>query len=187
MPNYRRVYVPGGTLFFTLVTNQRQPLFQEARWRQVLREAIKIQDDRPFTIEAIVLLPDHLHCIWTLPPEDVDYSTRWGRIKEEFTRRYLDLGGREASVSDSRTKHAERGVWQRRFWEHACRDQDDLNRCFDYIHWNPVKHGLVQLPREYPHSSFHRFVAAGAYPLDWGSGDPVPGYDDPEWGDPGLR
>jgi putative transposase len=182
MPNYRRVYVPGGTFFFTLVTHRRRPLFSEERWRRALRNSLsKIQADHPFTIEAIVLLPDHLHCIWTLPTADASYSIRWKRIKEEFTREFLGQGGIEVDVGDSRLEHGERGDWQRRYWEHACRDQDDVNRCIDYLHWNPVKHGLVRRVRDYPHSSFHRFVRMGAYPMEWGAANPCPGYEEPEW------
>jgi putative transposase len=182
MPNYRRNYVPGGTYFFTVVTHLRQPLFAQQRWRESLREAIEaIRVDRPFEIDAIVLLPDHLHCVWTLPAGDSDFSVRWRQIKEAFTRLYLDRGGREFVPSASRMRHGERGVWQRRFWEHTCRDQDDVNRCVDYIHWNPVKHKLVTRVRDYPWSSFHRFVRAGIYPLNWGEVDPCPAYDDPEW------
>src|SRR5262245_44459873 len=129
----------------------------------------------------MVLLPDHLHCVWTLPATDADYSTRLRQIKEAFTRAFLESGGAEGSSSESRQLHCERAVWQRRFWEHTCRDQDDLNRCIDYIHWNPVKHGLIRLPRDYPFSSFHRYVDQGVYPTDWGGVNPCPGYDEPEW------
>jgi putative transposase len=182
VPNYRRVYIPGGTYFFTLVTQARRPLFAEERWRECLRSAFEsIRKSDPFTIEAIALLPDHLHTVWTLPDGDAEYSNRWKRIKERFTRDYLAMGGIEADVSDSKAKHGERGVWQRRFWEHICWDQDDMNRCFDYTHWNPVKHGLVERVRDYPYSSFHRLVKAEMYPLDWGAENPCPDYDDPEW------
>ena len=182
MPNYRRAYVAGGTYFFTLVTHRRRPLFAEERWREALRSAFEtIQMVRPFTIAAIVLLPDHLLCVLTLPQGDTGYSIRWKQIKEVFTRDYLAMGGVEADVSDSRIGQGERGVRQRRFWEHTCRDQDDVNRCIDYIHWNPVKHGLAERVRDYSYSSFHRFVKEGTYPLDWGAENPCPGYDDPEW------
>ncbi len=182
MPNYRRNYVPGGTYFFTLVVFQRRHLFVNDSTRKLLREAITIiRKDRPFTIEAMVLLPDHLHCVWTLPPGDAAYSTRWRRIKEDFTRSFLKTGGVEGFVSPSRRKHGERAVWQRRFWEHTCRDEDDLQRCIDYIHWNPVKHGIVARVKDFPWSSFHRYVTEGFYPIDWGSENPCPGYDEPEW------
>ncbi len=123
---------------------------------------------RPFKIDAIVLLPDHLHCIWKLPRGDHGYSQRWSRIKAGFTTRYLENGGSDCDVSISRAVRGERGIWQRRFFEHLIRDDDDLKRCADYIHINPVKHGLVKRVRDWPWSSFHRYVKLGEYPLDWG-------------------
>jgi putative transposase len=182
MPNYRRNYLPGGTYFFTVVTHQRRHLFESDRNRQLLHEAIKsIRSKRPFEILAMVLLPDHLHCIWTLPTVDADYSNRWRQIKEAFTRKYLKTGGEDGQLCESRIRHAERGIWQRRFWEHTCRDEDDLNRCVDYIHWNPVKHGLVTRARDYPWSTFHKYVEDGVYSADWGNLDPYPNYHEPEW------
>jgi putative transposase len=182
MPNYRRNYVPGGTYFFTVVTHQRRPLFERSQTRGTLREAIQeIHKKRPFTTVALVLLPDHLHAIWTLPEGDTDYSTRWRQIKEAFTRSFPGVSGQEGDLSASRIRKSEGAVWQRRFWEHTCKDQDDLNRCIDYIHWNPVKHGLVPRVRDYPWSTFHRYVKESAYSPDWGSENPCPGYDAPEW------
>jgi putative transposase len=182
MPNYRRNFVPGGTYFFTVVTHERRPLFDCDATRETLRTAIQtIRKNRPFTIVAMVLLPDHLHWVWTLPEGDAAYPTRMRRIKEEFTRSFLEAGGVDGPLSNSRAKKRERAVWQRRFWEHTCYDQDDVNRCIDYIHWNPVKHGLVQRVKDYPWSSFHRYVEEGIYPLEWGSENPCPGYDEPEW------
>jgi putative transposase len=182
MPNYRRNFVPGGTYFFTVVTHERRPLFEADETRALLRAAIQtVRTERPFTIVAMVLLPEHLHCIWTLPEEDADYPTRWRQIKEEFTRSFLAAGCQEGGRSASRRRKGERGIWQRRFWEHTCKDQDDLNRCMDYTHWNPVKHGHVARVRDYPWSTFHRYVEEGVYPIDWGSENPCPGYDEPEW------
>jgi putative transposase len=178
MPEYRRSYVPGGTYFFTLVTEGRRPFLTDPLARKHLREAMAEEfAARPVEVVAIVLLPDHLHTIWTLPPGDSDYSLRWKRVKELFTRAYLAGGGAEGAVTPSRRAHQGRAVWQRRFWEHTIRDADDLERCVNYIHWNPVKHGLVQRVRDYPWSSFHRFVEAGDYDLDWGAVEPetVPG------------
>ena len=184
MTHYRRNYVPGGTYFFTVVTASRRPIFQTDTTRALLREAIRrIQTKRPFETVATVLLPDHLHCIWTLPHRDSDYSTRWQQIKEGFTRAFLNAGGEEAVTSESRHNRRERAVWQRRFWEHTCRDEDDLKRCVDYVHWNPKKHGLVTNVCDWPWSSFHRFVTEGEYSADWGRDDPAPGFDAPEWGD----
>ncbi|HEY2784128.1 MAG TPA: transposase [Fimbriiglobus sp.] len=182
MPNYRRNYVPGGTYFFTLVTANRRPILGTDAARQFLREAIRDeQSKRPFDLVAIVLLPDHLHAVWTLPPGDVDYSTRWRKIKERFTTAYLAAGGVEADVSESREAHGERGVWQRRFWEHTIEDEDELKRCIDYIHWNPVKHGLVARVADWPWSSFHRYVDMGEYNRDWGTGRVVPDIPGAEW------
>jgi putative transposase len=152
--------------------------------RRCLREAIdSVRADWPFEMLAIALLPQHLHAVWSLPPGDARYSIRWKRIKELFTRRYISAGGEEARPNPSRSRHRERGVWQRRFWEHTVRDEDDLKRCVDYVHWNPKKHGLVANVRDWPWSSFHRFVRLGEYSLDWGADDPAPGFDDPEWGE----
>jgi len=117
--------------------------------RRCLHEAIeKVQHDWPFELFAVVLLPDHLHAVWTLPRGDHRYSTRWRRIKEEFTRRYLQGGGRESPRTASRKTQGERGVWQRRFWEHTVRDEGDLQRCVDYVHWNPKKHRYVTRVRD---------------------------------------
>jgi len=129
---------------------------------------------QPFEIVAFVLLPDHLHSVWTLPEGDSNYSTRWRRVKECFTRAYLAGGGEESPQAASRTRKKQRGIWQRRFWEHTCRDEDDLKRCVDYVHWNPKKHGLVTNVCDWAWSSFHRFVGFGEYELDWGVQDPVP-------------
>ncbi len=120
----------------------------------------------PFTIDAIVVLPDHLHAVWTLPEGDADFATRWRLIKGDFSRRLPD-GER---VSASRRQKGERGVWQRRFWEHTLRDEDDFTRRVDYIHFNPVKHGHAVRARDWPYSSFHRMVRLGIYPEDWAGG-----------------
>jgi putative transposase len=184
MPDYRRWYVPGGTYFFTVVAERRRPILCVDMARRCLHEAIeKIKAKRPFELVAVVLLPEHLHTVWTLPPADADYPTRLRRIKEEFTRAYLDCGGSESPRSHSKEEKCERGVWQRRYWEHTVHDEDDLKRCVDYVHWNPKKHGYVGNVRDWPWSSFHRYVELGEYTLDWGADDPAPGYDDPEWGE----
>jgi putative transposase len=184
MPDYRRWYVPGGTFFFTLVTEHRRAILATDLARRCLREAIdEVRGKRPFDLLAVALLPDHLHAIWTLPLGDGDYPMRWKQIKEQFTRRYLRAGGQEVPISASRRRHQECGIWQRRYWEHSVRDEEDLKRCVDYIHWNPKKHGHVASVREWRWSSFHRFVALGEYSLDWGAEDPTPGYEDPEWGE----
>lgn len=134
MPAYRRNYLAGGTYFFTVVANNRRPILTTPLGRKCLRCAMKeTQSARPFRVFANALLPDHLHTIWALPPDDHDYSTRWGQIKESFTRLFIAGGGAEGSVSASRLRHRERAIWQRRFWEHTCRDEDDLKRFTDYL------------------------------------------------------
>ena len=185
MSSYRRYYVKGGTYFFTVVTHGRRQLFRDPFARQTLRNSIQeIRRNRPFQIFAICLLPDHLHTIWLLPPGDDDYSTRWRLIKEHFTKQWLDIGGTEGPRSQSRQSKQERGIWQRRFWEHTVRDDDDLERCVDYLHWNPRKHGLVAKIQDWPWSTFFRFVKTGDYELDWGGTDPCPGWDGPDrWGE----
>jgi putative transposase len=173
MPEYRRTFLPGGTFFFTLVTNQRQPIFRESWTRLALREAFRQGMEKAglFQVDAICLLPDHMHCIWTLPENDCDYSTRWKVIKACFSHQYLQQGGNPGRLSASKVQKGELGVWQRRFWEHTIRDLDDMNRHVDYIHYNPVKHGLVRSVKAWPWSSFHRYVKAGYYDPDWASED----------------
>jgi putative transposase len=184
MSDYRRWFLAGGTYFFTVVTYNRQPILCDDLARDCLRKAIEtVRKTRAIEIVAFVLQPNHLHAVWALPPGDGDYSTRWRRIKEEFTQAYLSRGGRELTISAPRARRAERGVWQRRFWEHSVRDEEDLKRCVDYVHWNPKKHGLVPNVRDWPWSSFHRYVAAGEYEVNWGATDPTPTYRDPEWGE----
>ncbi len=168
MPTYRRRFLPGGTYFFTLVTERRSEFLCEPSARHHLCHAFRrCRQHRPFRIEAVVLLPDHLHTIWTLPPGDADFATRWAHIKGSFTHGWLKEGGREQSLSVSRRRHRRRGVWQRRYWEHALCDEADCERHVEYIHYNPVKHNLVKCPSEWPYSSFHRYVRLGQYPVDW--------------------
>ncbi|HLA84883.1 MAG TPA: transposase [Thermoguttaceae bacterium] len=168
MSDYRRAYVPGGTFFFTVVTDGRRKLFEDAHAREILGDVMRQAINRfPTKIVAIVLLPDHLHTIWTLPPADADFSTRWAWIKKEFTKNWIAYGGRERPLPLSRQRERRHGVWQRRFWEHSITNEDDLEAHFDYIHYNPVKHGWVASPRDWPWSSFHRWVVAGHYSPDW--------------------
>ena len=130
-----------------------------------LRAAFRyVRDRHPLTIDAIVVLPDHLHAIWSLPDGDADFATRWRLIKAAFSRALPEGEG----ISASRSRKGERGIWQRRFWEHTLRDEHDYSRHVDYVHFNPVKHGLVTQVKDWPHSSFHRLVRLGVYPLDWG-------------------
>lgn len=172
MSNYHRNRTSGGTYFFTVVTHGRRRFLTDSLARKTLRKAFQeIRRRRPFTIDAIVLLPDHLHCIWTLPEGDTDYSTRWNQLKGQFTRDWLIGGGQESFISKSRASRRERGVWQRRMFEHTCRDEKDLKRCVDYLHGNPLKHGLVERVQDWPWSTFFRFVQQGEYRLDWGNSD----------------
>ena len=168
MPEFTRAFAPGGTFFFTVVTHRRRPLFHAQQARALLRTVIEdVRSRRPFDLDAIVLLPDHLHCIWTLPPEDADFSTRWRKIKEVFTRAWLDTGAQESRVSAGQRRKGLRGVWQQRFWEHAIRDESDYEQHMHYIHFNPVKHGHATCPHKWPWSSFARWVREGTYDADW--------------------
>lgn len=168
MSNYRRSR-EGRLYFFTVVTHERRPILTTGPGRRTLRKAIvTVRGERPFEMTAVVLLPDHFHSIWELPPEDADYSTRWRRIKSLFTKGWLAGGGEAGAINSSRSKRKEQGIWQRRFFEHSCRDDEDLKRCVDYIHMNPVNHGLVTRVRDWPWSSFHRYVRLGEYNPNWG-------------------
>ena len=160
---YRRNRVAGGSYFFTLTLADRRSrlLVDEIH---LLREAVrKVKRRLPFSIEAMVVLPDHLHALWTLPPGDFAYSERWRAIKSAFVRalRETDSGLRPNAKG-------EYGVWQRRFWEHTIRDEADFSRHVDYIHWNPVKHGHASRAVDWPYSSIHRYIRAGLLSPDWG-------------------
>lgn len=168
MPKYRRAFVPGGTFFLTLVTYNRTPLFAKAENMTGLRSAVMTtKSEMPFEIEGAVVLPDHMHFLWTLPPDDTNYSRRVGRLKVLFTRALRGPRNLPQAVSNSRRKHRESDVWQRRFWEHTVRDEKDMKLHLDYIHYNPVKHGWVSCPHLWPHSSFHQWVKKKAYPENW--------------------
>jgi len=164
MSRYRRANIKGGALFFTLALADRS---SDLLLRQIdrLRAAYKqVQGQLPFETVAICILPDHLHTIWSLPDGDADFASRWSLFKSGCSR------GLPASPSRSVSKitKREKGIWQRRYWEHAIRNDADLERHIDYIHYNPVKHGLVPQVADWPHSSFHRYVEQGILPADWG-------------------
>jgi len=161
--DYRRNFIAGGSFFFTVnLADRRLCLLTEHvdELRTAFRE---VRKRHPFTIDAMVVLPDHLHAVWTLPDGDADFSTRWRQIKSAFSRK-LPSG---ESISASRSAKGERGIWQRRYWEHTIRDENDFARHIDYVHINPVKHGLVGRVRDWPYSSFHRMARLGVYPEDW--------------------
>ena len=163
MPDCRRNRVPGGTYFFTVNLLERQ---QDVLVRSVdlLRDAVRmVRAARPFQIDAWVVLPEHMHSIWTLPLGDSDYSSRWKAIKIRFAKTIPGTEYRSAA----RLARGERGIWQRRFWEHTIRDELDYEAHVDYVHINPVKHGLVACVKDWPYSSFHTYVAKGIYASDW--------------------
>ncbi|HEX7112265.1 MAG TPA: transposase [Mizugakiibacter sp.] len=166
MSRYRRVRLPGATWFFT-VNLARRDVAWLTEHIDILRDATRrVRAAHPFAIDAMVVLPEHLHAVWTLPAGDSDYALRWRLIKSAFSRA-IPAGERRNA---SRIAKGERGIWQRRFWEHWVRDEDDLRRHIEYVHYNPVKHGHVTRAAAWPWSTFHRYVKAGRLALDWGVG-----------------
>ena len=172
MPHYRRA-LTGTTYFFTVVTHQRRPILCDAPVRIALRHAIeRVRLRLPFATDAMVLMPDHLHCIWTLPEGDTDFSSRWSQIKHHVS--YVCKELYPMTLSASRKRRNGGAFWQRRFWEHQIRNEFDMERHVDDIHFNPVKHGLVTAASAWPYSTFGRFVREGVYATDWG-GNPACG------------
>ena len=162
MVGYRRNFIPGGTYFFTVTLADRRSnalVDHIGALRSAFRAARR---ERPFTIEAVVILPDHLHAIFSLPSNDADFPGRWRRIKGHFSSALIDAG-----IEQKRRPNGDLALWQRRFWEHTIRDEKDFTRHVDYIHFNPIKHGMVPRVRDWPHSSFHRYVREGLLPDDW--------------------
>ncbi|MHB8987714.1 MAG: REP-associated tyrosine transposase [Desulfobulbia bacterium] len=172
---YRRSRAKGAAFFFTVVTHGRRRFLCDEANITLIREAFQhVINRHPFIVDAFVLLPDHLHCIWTLPENDADFSMRWRQIKSYFSRKCRDkFKGGQADALLSTGKQA---IWQHRFWEHQIRDETDFVSHVEYIHFNPVKHGLASSPKAWPHSTFHRFVQQGIYPGDWGE-DKAIGFD----------
>lgn len=169
MPDYRRNRVPGGTFFFTVnLLDRRSDLL--ITQIDALRKAVRqVRVRVPFHIDAWVVLPDHMHCLWTLPQGDDDFPGRWRAIKTAFSKSLATGEPRSAVMA----RRGERGIWQRRYWEHTIRDDRDFAVHMDYTHFNPVKHGLAQHPSDWPYSSFRRCVAGGVYPAGWmGGGEP---------------
>ena len=170
MPDYRRNRVPGGTYFFTVCLADRRSSLLVGQI-DALRTAVKkVRAQRPFHIDAWVILPDHMHCLWTLPEGDADFPGRWREIKKAFSKQ-IPLNECRTAVMVER---GERGIWQRRYWEHTILDDRDYALHMDYTHFNPVKHGLVSHAAAWPLSTFHRCIKRGLYPDDWqGSDDDV--------------
>lgn len=167
MPDYRRNFLPGGSYFFTvnLLERRRRLLTDNI---DLLRGSVRrVRRLYPFRIEAWVVLPDHLHCVWTLPPGDGDFAVRWRLIKLLFSKGLP----REERLSAVRQRRNERGIWQRRYWEHTLRDEKDFQAHVDYVHINPVKHGLVKRVADWPYSTFHRYVKTGVLSVNWAGGD----------------
>ena len=167
MPDYRRYRVAGETYFFAVNLLERYPNDLLIRHIEVLRTVVReVRKNWAFHIDAWVVLPDHLHAVWTLPPGDDDFTNRWRLIKQGFSRALPKLERR----SLVRIARGERGIWQRRFWEHAIRDDKDYASHVDYCHINPVKHAHVKRVSDWPHSTFHRYVECGIYPANWAGG-----------------
>ena len=164
MSRYRRLKIEGGAFFFTLALADRSGNLLIREIERLWRAFASAQQRSPFQTIAICVLPDHLHALWQLPESDANYALRWSLIKSGFSRGLPAVTARSASKIAKR----EKGIWQRRYWEHAIRGDADLERHVDYIHYNPVKHGLVTRVVDWPHSSFHRYVAEGLLPEDWG-------------------
>lgn len=168
MSNYRRSKTKGGTYFFTVVTYRRQTFLCNENVRDALRNAIQnTRTTHPFIIDGWVLLPDHLHCIWTLPPNDAAFGIRWAMIKRFVTKQCGPDLQREDWMNKSKRRRKKSTIWQRRFWEHQIRDERDYEIHMDYLHYNPVKHGYVKNIVDWPHSTFHRYVREGIYNKNW--------------------
>ncbi len=166
MVRYLSNFVPGGTYFFTVTLADRRSSVLVDHIG-ILRAAFRTaRRERPFAIDAVVILPDHLHAVFTLPPGDADFSGRWRRIKGDFSSGLI-----AAEAAGRRHESGELALWQRRFWEHTIRNDDDFARHVDYIHFNPVKHGLVSRVADWPYSSFHTYVRRGVLPDDWAGAD----------------
>jgi putative transposase len=168
MRRYVRDFTPGATYFFTLTLQDRSARLLVDHVAQLRACMAEVKARHPFRIDAMVVLPEHLHALWTLPTDDADFSVRWMLLKQSFTRRLHAEGALDAAAQAGRGERGERKLWQRRFWEHRIRDAEDHARHVDYIHFNPVKHGWVLRARDWPYSSFHSHVRAGTLQEDWG-------------------
>jgi len=166
MVNYRRIYIEGGTYFFTVTLKNRHANFLTSYIDELRESFAFVKEQQPFKIIAIVILPEHIHCIWQLPAGDDNYSDRWKAIKSRFTRSLIKLG-----AELHKNNRGEYDLWQARYWEHAIRNEADLSQHIDYIHFNPVKHGWADSVKDWPYSSFHRYVANEQLPANWGSSE----------------
>ncbi len=167
---YKRLQIPGAKYFFTVVTHSRRPIFNNAQSISILRNAFRtVREKYPFYIDAVVILPDHIHCIWTLPENDANYAKRWRLIKTGFTK-HSDPALR-VEPDESRKARNEQAIWQHRYWEHVIRDEKDLTNHIGYIHYNPVRHGYVKSVSDWPYSSFHWYVNKGWLDENWGAGE----------------
>ncbi len=165
---YRRYFQPGGTYFFTVVTYSRRKIFIQEKAFDLFNESIcYVQGRKPFNINAFCVCPDHIHMIWTLPENDADYPTRWRLIKSYFSHHCKE--GESLEISKSGVKKYGKQVWQHRYWEHFIRNEEDYSRHVEYIHFNPVKHGLASSPSLWKYSSFQDYVSQGLYPVEWGT------------------
>ncbi len=164
MSNYRRNRVAGGTYFFTVNLLERKKTLLVDHIDELHHAIAKTRNNKPFHIDGWVILPDHMHCIWTLPEGDDDYSGRWRNLKTIFSKSI----SKTEYQSKIRIDRNERGIWQRRFWEHTIRDEVDYQNHMDYLHFNPVKHGLIKSVQEWEYSTFHHLVKKGIYPENWG-------------------
>lgn len=175
MRTYIRSDTPGASYFFTLTLEDRGARYLVDHVA-VLRSCVaQVKERHPFDIEAMVVLPEHLHALWRLPVDDADFSTRWMLVKQAFTRKLVETGVLPPEASAPRGRRGERTVWQKRFWEYQVQDDADFARHVDYIHFNPVKHGWVLRARDWPYSSLHRFVREGKLPEDWGIAGAIEG------------
>jgi putative transposase len=166
MPNYCRARVPGGTFFFTVALEQRGSALLTDRIDTLRAAFARMMQAAPVICDAMVVLPDHLHAVWTLPPGDSDFPERWRRLKYHVSRA-LDASDRPASLSPSSRRKREVSIWQRRYWEHAIRSEADFHAHVAYCWSNPVRHGLVARPADWPYSSIHREIRAGQVTPDW--------------------
>lgn len=174
---YKRLLIPGASYFFTVATHNRRSIFNNEQSIAVLKNAFRaVRIKHPFDIDAIVVLPNHIHCIWTLPENDTDYAKRWRLIKTWFTK-HCDVALR-VDPDDSRKARNEQAIWQHRYWEHVIRDEKDLTNHIGYIHYNPVKHGYVNSVSDWRYSSFHRHVEKGWLEENWGESESEIDFED---------